>query len=199
MPLAAFIESHRRDHIETTTEEFPHMVDPEEFRKGLRAFTTGVAIVTVRNGTGLHGMTASSFAAVSVDPQLVLFSVAASARAHAMLRAADRFGVNLLQSSQSELAHYFAGRRPGRWIEPDCDWVEGCPVLKGSLGWFACRKWAQYAGGDHTIFVGEALGIGRSDAAPLVCSRGIFHHLGPRIDAPHPEVPDGFGLRLAAA
>ena len=172
------------------------MIDPEEFRKGLRAFTTGVAIITVKNGSGLHGMTASSFAAVSVDPQLVLFSIAHTAKAHKLLVDADRFGVNLLQSSQSELAHYFAGRRPGVWIEPDCDWVEGCPVLKNTLGYFACRKWAQYPGGDHEIFVGEAISIGRSDAPPLVCSRGIFHQLGPRIDALRPNVPDGLEIPL---
>jgi flavin reductase (DIM6/NTAB) family NADH-FMN oxidoreductase RutF len=165
-------------------------VDPEEFRKGLRAFSTGVAVVTVRKDDGIHAMTASSFAAVSVDPQLLSFSIALTARAHPLMMASDCFGVNLLQASQSELAHYFAGRRAGQWIEPDYDWVEGCPILRGTLGWFACRKWAAYAGGDHTIFVGEAMRIGRTDLPALVCSRGIFHHLGPAIDAPHPAVPD---------
>ena len=165
-------------------------IDPEEFRKGLRAFSTGVAIITVRKGDGIHAMTASSFAAVSVDPQLVLFSIALSANAHPLLLEADRYGVNLLQSSQSELAHYFAGRRAGHWIEPEYEWVEGCPILKNTLGWFACRKWATYPGGDHSIFVGQPLRIGRSDAPALVCSRGIFHHLGPTIATPHPAVPD---------
>jgi flavin reductase len=98
--------------------------------------------------------------------------------------------VNLLQAPQSELAHYFAGRREGRRMEPDYEWVEGCPILKGTLGYFACRKWAAYPGGDHTIFVGQAMRIGRSDSHALVCSRGIFHHLGTAIDAPHPAVPD---------
>jgi flavin reductase (DIM6/NTAB) family NADH-FMN oxidoreductase RutF len=165
-------------------------IDAEEFRKGLRAFSTGVAIITVRKGNSLHGMTASSFAAVSVDPQLVLFSIALTANAHPLLLEADRFGVNLLQSSQSELAHYFAGRRAGQWIDPDYEWIEGCPILKDTLGYFACKKWATYPGGDHTIFVGQPMRIGRSDAPALVCSRGIFHHLGPAIDAPHPAVPD---------
>ncbi|CAN5510739.1 flavin reductase family protein [soil metagenome] len=158
------------------------MVDPEEFRKGLRAFTTGVAVITVKNETGLHCMTASSFAAVSVEPQLVLFSIAETARAHPLLVQADHFGVNLLQESQAEWAHYFAGRRPGQRMEPEYEWVEGCPVLKHTLGFFACRKWAQYPGGDHSIFVGEALKIGRSEAAPLVCSRGTFHQLGQALE-----------------
>ncbi|NYT69826.1 flavin reductase family protein [Pusillimonas noertemannii] len=159
------------------------MVDSEEFRKGLRAFSTGVAVISVKQGDTFHGMTASSFAAVSVDPQLVLFSVARTARAHPLLQSAERFGINLLQSDQAELGHYFAGRR-GTRLEIGCDWIEGCPILRRTLGYFVCRKWAQYPGGDHDIFVGEVLALGRSDAPALVCSRGIFHHLGPEITPP---------------
>lgn len=158
------------------------MVDPEEFRKGLRAFSTGVAIISVKCSDEFHGMTASSFAAVSVDPQLVLFSVARTARAHPLLQGAERFGVNLLQSDQAELGHYFAGRRPDTRLKLDCDWVEQCPILRGTLGYFACQKWAQYPGGDHDIFVGQVLALGRSDAPPLICSRGIFHQLGAVIE-----------------
>jgi flavin reductase (DIM6/NTAB) family NADH-FMN oxidoreductase RutF len=164
------------------------MVDPEEFRKGLRAFTTGVTVVTIDGPDGLHGMTSSSFAAVSSEPQLVLFSVARRARAHGMLLAAERFAINLLQDSQSALADHFAGRHAGARLDPECDTVAGCSVLKHTLGYFACRKWAQYPGGDHTIFVGEVLQMARSDAAPLVCSRGSFHRLGERIEA-RPGVP----------
>ena len=174
------------------------MIDPEEFRKGLRAFSTGVAVITVKAGSSLHCMTASSFAAVSVDPQLVLFSIAKTAKAHSFLLESDRFGVNLLQESQSELAHYFAGRRRGMQVEPQHDWVDGCPILQGTLGFFACRKWASYPGGDHTIFVGEALQIGRTDARPLVCSRGIFHGLGGRLNPEAPPAPP-IDLRVAIA
>jgi flavin reductase (DIM6/NTAB) family NADH-FMN oxidoreductase RutF len=174
------------------------MIDAEEFRKGLRAFSTGVAVITVKTGSSLHCMTASSFAAVSVDPQLVLFSIAKTAKAHDLLAGQDRFGVNLLQESQAELAHYFAGRRPGERIEPEYVWVDGCPILEGTLGYFACRKWAEYPGGDHTIFVGEALQIGRSDARPLVCSRGIFHGLGARLDRQSSLAPQA-DLRVALA
>jgi flavin reductase len=166
------------------------MIDPEEFRMGLRAFSTGVAVITVRKDDGLHAMTASSFAAVSVNPQLLAFSIALTARAHPLLESSDCFGVNLLQASQSELAHYFAGRRAGQWIEPDFEWIDGCPILRNTLGWFACRKWAAYPGGDHTIFVGQAMRLGRTDLPALVCSRGIFHRLGAAIDAPHPGIPD---------
>jgi flavin reductase (DIM6/NTAB) family NADH-FMN oxidoreductase RutF len=63
-------------------------------------------------------------------------------------------------------------------------------VLTQPLGYFTCRKWAQYEGGDHTIFVGEIVSLRRSDDKPLVCSRGRYHALGTRTTGaqPFPEM-----------
>lgn len=157
------------------------MLDPEEFRKGLRAFTTGVTVVTIPTGDGgMHAMTASSFAAVSLDPQLVAVSIAKKARAHPLLLDATCYGINLLSEGQGHIANYFANRLE-EWWDPDHEWVDGTPLLLGTMGSFSCRRWAHYDGGDHTIFVGEALGLRRTDGAPLVCSRGRFHKLGERL------------------
>lgn len=157
------------------------MVDPEEFRKGLRAFTTGVTIVTIpRPEGGMHGMTASSFASVSVNPQLVAISIAKVARAHPLMLTAEKYGINVLAEDQGLLANYFANRLDG-WREAEHEWIDGIPLLHGTMGSFSCRRWANYDGGDHTIFVGEALALRRSDDAPLVCSRGRFHKLGERL------------------
>jgi flavin reductase (DIM6/NTAB) family NADH-FMN oxidoreductase RutF len=157
------------------------MIDPEEFRKGLRAFTTGVTIVTIpRADGGMHAMTASSFASVSVQPQLVAISIAKIAKAHPLLLAAEKYGINVLGEHQGLLANYFANRLD-EWREPDHEWVDGVPLLRGTMGSFSCRRWATYDGGDHTIFVGEALALRRTDDAPLVCSRGRFHKLGERL------------------
>jgi flavin reductase (DIM6/NTAB) family NADH-FMN oxidoreductase RutF len=157
------------------------MVDPEEFRKGLRAFTTGVTVVTIPTADGaMHAMTASSFAAVSVMPQLVAVSVAKVAKAHALMFDADCYGINLLSEDQGQLANYFANRLD-EWWDPDHEWIEGTPLLLGTMGSFSCRRWAAYDGGDHTIFVGEALHLRRTEQPPLVCSRGRFHKLGDRL------------------
>jgi flavin reductase (DIM6/NTAB) family NADH-FMN oxidoreductase RutF len=157
------------------------MLDPEEFRKGLRAFTTGVTVVTIPDGQdGMHAMTASSFAAVSVIPQLVAVSIAKTSNAHAFLLKTDRYGINLLAEGQGYAANYFANRLD-EWWDPEHEWVDGTPLLSGAMGSFSCRRWAAYDGGDHTIFVGEAFGIRRTDDAPLVCSRGRFHRLGERL------------------
>jgi flavin reductase len=156
--------------------------DAEEFRMGLRSFTTGVTVVTVPDGRGdMHAMTASSFAAVSVSPQLASVAVAKCAKAHDLLLQAETYGINFLDEDQAMLANYFANRLSVRWV---CErtWVNGTPLLTGTMGWFSCRKWAIYDGGDHTIFVGEALALHRTSRAPLVCSRGRFHKLGDRLD-----------------
>src|SRR6516164_7187613 len=77
------------------------MVDPEEFRKGLRSFTTGVTVVTVPDGKGgMHAMTASSFAAVSVDPQLASVSISKLSKSHDLLLSAGSYGVNFLCDDQ---------------------------------------------------------------------------------------------------
>jgi len=156
------------------------MLDPEEFRRALRSFTTGVTVVTDGQG-GMHAMTASSFAAVSVTPQLASVSVGKTSKAHDLLMRAARYGINFLREDQALLANYFANRLPDR-REIEHVWVEGTPLLTGTLGWFACRRWAAYDGGDHTIFVSEVLAVDRTDHAPLVCCRGRFHKLGPRLE-----------------
>ncbi len=159
------------------------MIDTEEFRKAIRSFTTGVTIVTVATGqdNAMHGMTASSFASVSVKPQLVSINVEKTANAHPFMVKADRFTINILTEAQLDLASYFAGRTPGIRREARYHWFDGWPILDESLGYFACKKWAQYDGGDHTIFVGEAMSLVRTDERPLLHSRGRFHTIGQQI------------------
>ncbi|WP_427018445.1 flavin reductase family protein [Pseudarthrobacter sp. P1] len=121
------------------------------FRGSLGRFATGVAIVTFDGASKRHGITVNSFTSVSMEPPLVLVSIARSAKAHDEL--ADRpFTVNILGAEQQKLALHFAGS-PGQ--EPV--WVEGpvAPRLANVLAWFECRPWAAYDGGDHTLYLGE--------------------------------------------
>ncbi|MFP3557060.1 flavin reductase family protein [Paraburkholderia sp. SIMBA_049] len=162
-------------------------IDPEEFRKGLRAFTTGVTVVSMPDGKGgMHGMTASSFAAVSVSPQLVAVSIAKTAKSHALLSGDNCYAINILGEHQGFHGHYFANRMEERW-DPPHEWIDGTPILTGTMGWFLCRRWAAYEGGDHTILVGEALKIHRTDERPLVCNRGMFYSLGEPVEPGKPE------------
>lgn len=121
------------------------------FRGSLGRFATGVAVVTFDGAQKRHGITVNSFTSVSMDPPLVLVSIARTTKAHDEL-AGRAFTVNILGAEQQELAGHFAGR-PNR--EPT--FVEGdvAPRLAGVLSWFECTPWAAYDGGDHTLYLGE--------------------------------------------
>lgn len=125
----------------------------QHFRGGLGRFATGVAIVTFDGPRRRHGITVNSFTSVSMDPPLVLVSIARTAKAHDELRGTP-FTVNVLGAEQQQLALHFAGR-PSR--EPV--WVESAtaPRLAGTLAYFECRSWAAYDGGDHTLYLGEVV------------------------------------------
>ena len=123
------------------------------FRGSLSRFATGVAIVTFDGPEQRRGITVNSFTSVSMEPPLVLVSIARTTKAHNEL--ADRaFTVNVLGAEQQQLASHFAGR-------PDTEprWVEGevAPRLAGVLSWFECTPWAAYDGGDHTLYLGEVV------------------------------------------
>lgn len=132
----------------------PRRIDVPEihhFRGSLGRFATGVAIVTFDGTTKRHGITVNSFTSVSMDPPLVLVSIARDTKAHDEL--ADRpFTVNILGAEQQALALHFAGR-PG----PEPLFVEGetAPRLARVLAYFSCTPWAAYDGGDHTLYLGE--------------------------------------------
>ncbi len=126
------------------------------FRGSLGRFATGVAIVTFDGvdddgAPKRHGITVNSFTSVSMDPPLVLVSIQRTVRTHAMLTARP-FTVNILGAEQQALAMHFAGRPQAEAV-----WEEGdhAPRLAGVLSWFECTPWAEYDGGDHTLFVGE--------------------------------------------
>ena len=128
------------------------------FRGSLGRFATGVAIVTFDaarpDGTvKRHGITVNSFTSVSMDPPLVLVSIARSAKAHDDL-AGRPFTVNVLGAEQQKLASHFAGRPND---EPQFVEGEVAPRLAGVLSWFECMPWADYDGGDHTLYLGQVV------------------------------------------
>lgn len=151
--------------------------DPAMLRRAFGAFATGVTVVTV-GGRTPHGMTANSFASVSLDPPLVLVCVGRNAVMHNMLTAAGSFGVSVLASHQEAAARHFADRRrPLGLAQFDAvDWrpgrLTGAPLIEGALAHFECQLWRSYEGGDHTIFIGNLLAMAR----PVEDDALLFFH-----------------------
>ena len=134
----------------------------------------GVTIVTARNERGEpYGLTVNSFNSVSLNPPLVLWSLDLSNDKLDLFRNAGGFTVNIMRADQEELIWLFARAEADRFAKTDWHWgVSGQPVLHNTLLSLECREWAEYPGGDHTIFVGEVVNINASEGLPAAFFRG---------------------------
>ena len=150
-------------------------------RDALGLFPTGVAVVTAR-GTGgaLHGVTISSFNAVSLDPPLVLFSLSRKLFSLQEFLLADAFAINFLQEDQQELSARFSKALSNKWENvAHKAGVTGALVLLPAVAVLECTPHAQYDGGDHVIVVGRVNHIECQEcsSSPLVFFRGGYHRL----------------------
>jgi flavin reductase (DIM6/NTAB) family NADH-FMN oxidoreductase RutF len=125
------------------------------------------------------GITANSFNSVSLDPPLVLVSLARSLRSFDALVEAPAFAINLLCREQQELSMRFARAGEDKWNGVGTETGKtGAPLLTGRLAHFDCRPWARYDGGDHLILVGQVIDFhSDQDAEPLIYYRGSFQNL----------------------
>jgi flavin reductase (DIM6/NTAB) family NADH-FMN oxidoreductase RutF/DNA-binding MarR family transcriptional regulator len=146
------------------------------YRSALGAFATGVTIVTTRDGEGRDiGLTANSFNSVSLDPPMVLWSLAKSARSLPVFLAASHFAVHVLAADQEELSLRFATRGGEKFAGLDLErGASQVPLLRGCSARFQCRTAFRHEGGDHVIFVGAVESFDHSDRPPLVFHGGRY-------------------------
>jgi flavin reductase (DIM6/NTAB) family NADH-FMN oxidoreductase RutF len=157
-------------------------ISHEAFRQTMGHWASGVTVVTTRRPGGIHGMTASSFCSVSLDPPLVLVCVDRRNRTHSHLAEQGAFCAHILAVGQEELSQRCAGRMGEHGNElhgvPYREGKTGAPVLEGCLAYLDCRVLYAHDGGDHTIFVGQIEEAGvDEDAHPLLYFRGRYHRL----------------------
>lgn len=155
--------------------------EPRILRDALGCFATGVTIVTTMGEDGEPiGLTANSFTSVSLDPPLILFSLARSSANLAAFEQAGRFAVNVLHIGQQPAGGRFASRGVSRF--DGIDWAlrteGGSPILAGSLASFDCSTHAVHDGGDHVIFIGRVHSAWfEPQRDPLLYFRGKFRRL----------------------
>jgi flavin reductase (DIM6/NTAB) family NADH-FMN oxidoreductase RutF len=154
-----------------------------ELRGVLGRFATGVTVLTAGRDTP-RGMTANSFASVSLEPPLILVCVVRTAAIHDVILTEEAFAVSVLSGHQQDVAKYFAdrGRPRGPREFETVDTTPGqhtkSPVLADAQAWLECSLAAVYDGGDHSIFLGSVLDIGRKATDdPLLYFGGGFHRL----------------------
>jgi flavin reductase (DIM6/NTAB) family NADH-FMN oxidoreductase RutF len=150
--------------------------DRRDLRQALGRFATGVTVITTRSPEGRReGLTANSFAAVSLDPPLVLWSLKNSAPSQPSFLASRCFAVNVLAAHQSALSRHFACPRPDKFVGVAAlNGMTGCPVLPDALAIFECSTESTIAGGDHTIFIGRIRRASYRDGDPLIFNSGKY-------------------------
>jgi flavin reductase (DIM6/NTAB) family NADH-FMN oxidoreductase RutF len=155
--------------------------DARDFRTALGCFPTGVCLVTTLGSDGARaGMTANSFSSVSLDPPMVLWSLARTASSAPLFRDAEYFAINVLAAGDDALSSHFA--RPGAdkfaaFANRFTAGMGGVPLLAGAAATFECHSRHRYYGGDHIIVIGVVERYTHRDVPPLVFHRGKYASL----------------------
>src|SRR6201981_534517 len=151
-------------------------IDPRDFRNALGTYATGVTIITAAGADGKPvGITCNSFASVSLNPPLVLWSLVLYSSSLSAFQNASHFAVNVLGVSQQTLANKFAKSSEDKFI--GVAWTPGlgkAPLLAESVANFQCRSVNRYYGGDHVIFLGAVEAYCYNGKEPLLFARGRY-------------------------
>jgi flavin reductase (DIM6/NTAB) family NADH-FMN oxidoreductase RutF len=144
------------------------------FREVMAGVCTPVAVVTALDGDRPHGTTVSAFASLSLEPPMVLVSLARSSDLLAIIQRTGRFGLNVLGSSQADLAARFAGKGATKFDGVGWTTDHGLPRLDGAPGWLACEVSDLADGGDHVVALGTVVGARTLPDLPLTYHRRTF-------------------------
>ena len=151
-------------------------IDPRDFRTALGSFATGVTVITAAAADGKPvGLTCNSFASVSLNPPLVLWSLVIYSPNLTVFQDASHFAVNVLGASQRALSTQFATPSDNKFA--GVDWMPGlgdAPVLAGCVANFQCRAAGRYYGGDHVIFLGAVEAYAYNRDEPLLFAQGGY-------------------------
>jgi flavin reductase (DIM6/NTAB) family NADH-FMN oxidoreductase RutF len=158
------------------TGDIPETSDARSFRQSLGTFTTGVCLVSTVAASGKReGMTINSFASVSLDPPLILWSIRDDARSAEAFIGARHFILSVLAASQQPLAMHFARSAPDKFADFEREFdtgLGGCPRLRHSVATFECAAYSRHQEGDHTLLLGRVEHHTRSEAPPLILHSG---------------------------
>ena len=150
-----------------------------ELRNAFGCFATGVTVITTNGSDGSPvGMTANSFASVSLDPPLVLWSIAKESNCFDSFINASHFAIHVLTSDQQEVSNAFASRENDKFSS--VSWQRGdheTPLLEQYAARLVCSMAAQHDGGDHIILVGRVEEFDYNDGAPLLFHGGCYKEI----------------------
>ncbi|MBZ5696511.1 MAG: flavin reductase family protein [Acidobacteriia bacterium] len=155
-------------------------LDAEQFRAAMRAWTSGVTVVTAAFEGEQHGMTVSSFTSISLDPPMIVISLHTESHTHALVSRAGAFAVTILSSNQQAISERFAGRLSEtesrlEGLETET-LVSGAPFLKGGLAYLDCRVTQIIPSGMNTLFIAEVIATRVRTARSYDHTRALVYH-----------------------
>ena len=159
-------------------------LDSEKLRHAMRAWTTGVAVVTATHEGEQYGMTVNSFNSVSLEPPVVSVALKQSTHTHDLVVKSGVFAATILTSEQKELSGRFAGKIPN--ITNRFEGVQterlaiDAPILKNGMAYFNCRVMNSMPIGENTLFIAEVIAVsreGKDEDNPLVYHNRVYWKL----------------------
>jgi 3-hydroxy-9,10-secoandrosta-1,3,5(10)-triene-9,17-dione monooxygenase reductase component len=163
-------------------------IDPRAFRQVLGQFATGITIITTMHDEAPVGFACQSFAALSLDPPLVLFCPTKLSRSWQAIEASGVFCVNVLTEAQLEVCARFGSKEPDKFAGVDWRRSElGSPILEGSLAHIDCTVDSVHDGGDHFVVFGAVQSLSEVPTVkprPLLFYRGEYTGIEPDKSTP---------------
>jgi len=167
-------------HLQCNNDD-KHLIDfvpspgnSREFRSALGRFGTGVTIVTAAKHGVPYGITVNSFASVSLEPALVLWSPAKASKRFELFESTEHYAIHVLDQEQSDLASLFA-RQAENFDHCNWHWSDnGVPIIDNTVARFECERICSHDGGDHAIVVGKVTRVVNIGGDPLMFVGGQF-------------------------
>lgn len=156
-------------------------MDADAFKRALGCWATGVAVVTIRSGERLHGMTVTAFSSVSLTPPLVLVCASSKSLSNALIAETSLFAVNILSAGQEHISDRFAGR--GDPSRPRFEGIEyelgplGCPLLRDAVATLECRVVNAVTAGDHVVYIAAVEDTSVTERDPLLHHRNGYRQI----------------------
>ncbi|WP_019953980.1 flavin reductase family protein [Yoonia vestfoldensis] len=158
---------------------FDPQTDSASFRAALGVFTTGVTVITTDSPDGPIGIVANSFASVSLDPPLVLWSPAKSSKRFAYFAGARRFAIHVMAADQRDICAAILESKTAVRSVPTHLSHCGMPIIEGALATFECNLETSHDAGDHVIIIGRVTKAHYTDGHPLTFHGGQYGTFAP--------------------
>ncbi|MBQ1203136.1 MAG: flavin reductase family protein [Loktanella sp.] len=162
-----------------TAQTFDPQTDSLSFRAALGSFTTGVTVITTDSSEGPIGIVANSFASVSLDPPLVLWSPAKSSKRFEHFANARRFAIHVMAADQRDICAAILSSKTAIRNVPTHLSHCGMPIIAGALATFECNLETSHDAGDHVIIIGRMIKAHHSDGQPLTFHGGQYGTFAP--------------------